>query len=358
MQPIFDPIRFLLVALASWFNQHQQHLIDYLVEENRILREQMGDRRLRFTDDQRRRLAVKAKLVGRGLLGRTGTIVTPDILLAWHRNLIARKYDGSGRRRSGRPGVQQEIESLVLRVAKENRDWGYRRIQGVLQNVGDQVAHGTIACILQKHGIEPAPERKRRTTWKEFLAQHWDQIIAADFFTVEVWTPKGLQRHLVLFFIDLSTRRVLIGGIAKVVNGLWMSQVARNLTDAVDGILLGKRFLIHDRYPLFTAEFLQILEGTGIRSVELPPRSPNLNAHAERFVRTIKESCLKRTIFLSEAALRRSVREFVAHYHLERNHQGIGNRLITLLVEAKKADPVQRRQRLGGMLDYYFQNAA
>ncbi|MSO20456.1 MAG: hypothetical protein EXQ56_08325 [Acidobacteria bacterium] len=137
-----------------------------------------------------------------------------------------------------------------------------------------------------------------------------------------------------------------------------MTQMARNLTDSVDGILLGKRFLIHDRDPLFTVEFLQILEVTGIRSVKLPPRSPNLNAHAERFVRTIKESCLERTIFFSETALRRSITEYVAHYHLERNHQGLGNRLITPINAVKSSGPVQRRQRLGGMLNYYYRNAA
>ena len=237
---------------------------------------------------------------------------------------------------------------------------GLPACQGALQNLGHHVAHGTIANISTRHGIEPAPERKRKTTWKEFLAQHWNQIVAADFFTVEVWTPKGLQRFLVLFFIDLSTRRIKIGGIAKLVNGLWMTQIARNLSDSVDRILLGKRFLIHDRDPLFTAEFLGLLEGAGIRSVKLPPRSPNLNAYAERFVRTIKESCLKRTIFFSEASLRHSVREFVAHYHLERNHQGLGNRLITPINTVNSTGPVQRRQRLGGMLNYYYyyRNAA
>ena len=107
--------------------------------------------------------------------------------------------------------------------------------------------------------MEPAPERNRKTTWKEFLTRHWEQIVAADFFTIEVWTPTGLQRYLVLFFIDLSTRRVEVGGIASVANGLWMSQIARNLTDVVDGFFRGKHYLIHDRDPLFTREFLTIL---------------------------------------------------------------------------------------------------
>jgi putative transposase len=144
----------------------------------------------------------------------------------------------------------------------------------------------TVANILKRHGIQPAPERK--TIWKEFLDRHWDQLVAADFFTVEVWTCSGLTRFVVLFFIELSTRRVEIGGIASSPNGLWMSQIARNLTDAIDGFFTGKRYLIHDRDPLYTTDFLTILAGFGIQSIKLPPRSPNLNAYAERFVRTIK----------------------------------------------------------------------
>jgi len=147
----------------------------------------------------------------------------------------------------------------VLRMAEENRDWGYRRIQGALSNLGHNIARSTIADILQRQGMEPAPERNRKTTWKEFLRRHWELIVAADFFSVEVWTRRGLQRFTVLFFIELSTRKVELGGIALAADGLWMSQIGRNLTDAVDGILVGKRYLIHDRDPLFTAEFLNML---------------------------------------------------------------------------------------------------
>jgi transposase InsO family protein len=129
--------------------------------------------------------------------------------------------------------------------------------------------------------------------------------------------------------MDLSTRRVQIGGIASGANALWMSQIARNLTDAVDGFFTGKRYLIHDRDPLYTKEFLSILADAGRQSVKLPPRSPNLNAYAERFVRTIKENCLEQMIFFGQESLRNSIREFIAHYHRERNHQGLGNRLIT-----------------------------
>jgi len=191
-----DPFRFVLIALAGWMNQHQLQMIDYLPEENRVLREQLGQRRLRLTDDQRRRLAVKARGLARKLLAEVATIVTPETLLRWHRRLVAQKYDGSKRRGAGRPRTAAELEQLVVQMAEQNRDWGYRRIQGALSNLGHKLVRSTIADILERHGIPPAPERIRKTTWKEFLMQHWELIVAADFFTIEVWTVKGLQRFV------------------------------------------------------------------------------------------------------------------------------------------------------------------
>jgi putative transposase len=359
MRASLDPFRFLILAVAGWINQRQRDAIDFLVEENRVLREQIGDRRLRFTDDQRRRLAAKAKVVGRKCLSEIATLVTPETLLSWHRKLIAQKYDGSSKREPGRPRILANAEALILRMARENRDWGYRRLQGALRNLGYDYAKSTVANILKKHGVEPAPERSRKTTWKEFLNRHWEQLVATDFFTIEVWTPKGLQRFVVLFFLELSTRRVEVAGIASMPNGLWMTQIARNLTDGVDGFFTGKRYLIHDRDPLYTNEFMDMLADVRVQSVKLPRRSPNLNAYAERFVRTIKESCLDRMIWFGEDALRRGISEFVSHYHFERNHQGLDNRLIIpKQTTAATAGMVQKRERLGGMLNYYFREAA
>src|SRR6516164_2938820 len=315
MRVALNPFSFLITTLAGWMNQHQGHVIEYLMEENRVLREQIGDRRLRFSNDQRRRLATKAKKIGRKMLVQVATIVTPETLLSWHRKLIAEKYDGSSFRTPGRRRTREEVAALVVRMAEENRGWGYRRIQGALSNLGHLLAFKTIANILKEHGTEPAPERSRKTTWKEFLTRHWEQIVASDFFTIEVWTPTGLKRFLVLFFMELSTRQVEIGGVASKANGLWMAQIARNVSDEVDGFFKGKRYLIHDRDPLYTQEFLTMLADVGIESVKLPPRSPNLNAYAERFVRSIKEECLEQMILFGEDALRNSIRRFVDHYH-------------------------------------------
>jgi putative transposase len=174
-----------------------------------------------------------------------------------------------------------------------------------------------------------------------------------------VWTIGGLKRFLVLFFIDLSTRKVEIAGIASSANGLWMSQIGRNVTDAVDGILTRKRYLIHDRDPLFTTDFRNILDSVGVTAMKLPPQSPNLNAYAERFVRSIKESCLDRLILFGENSLRSAARGSVVHYHTERNHQGLQNRIIDRrFSDCDVTGPIKRRQRMGGLLNYYYRAAA
>ena len=172
MPRTLDPFRLLLFVVAGWMNHQQQHIIDFLREENRTLHAQLGTRRWRFDDKQRRRLAVRAKLLRRRVLAEVATIVTPDTLLRWHRKLIVEKYDGSEQRGTGRPTKADDLATLIVRMATENRDWGYRRIQGSLSNLGHMVAHGTVANILKKHGIDPAPERSRQTTWKDFLTQH------------------------------------------------------------------------------------------------------------------------------------------------------------------------------------------
>jgi putative transposase len=195
-------------------------------------------------------------------------------------------------------------------------------------------------------------------SWSTFLKSHWEVLAATDLFTVEVMTLKGLVRYHVLFVIELCTRRVEIAGIVPEPDGRWMSQMARNLTDMHDGFLHDKRYLIHDRSPLFTQAFADILKTAGVKTIKLPPRSPNLNPHAERFVRSIKSEALDRMIFFGEKQLRHTVEQFVLHYHAERNHQGINNALI-LAGEAvgQTRGEVKCRERLGGLLRYYHRAA-
>jgi hypothetical protein len=179
-----------------------------------VLRELLGKKRLRLNDDQRRRLAVLGKALGRKLLSTCCSIVTPDTVLRWHRKLIAMKYDGSAHRKPGRPRISARIRLLAIRMAKENRTWGYGRIQGALANLNYTICRTTIKRIFKDQCIEPAPERSKKSTWNEFIRNHWDSLAACDFFTVEVWTPFGLVRYAVFFVMELSTRRVEIAGVA------------------------------------------------------------------------------------------------------------------------------------------------
>jgi putative transposase len=338
--PAMNPIYFLLLCLAGWLSRNQQQAIQYLQEEVKVLKEQLG-KRPRFTDNQR--------------LKGIASIVSPRTLLQLHQRLIARKYDGSRRRGPGRPHTAADIRALILKMAQENRVWGYTRIQGALANLGHEVGRSTIANILKAAGIEPSPERRRGMTWKEFLKTHWEVLAAADFFTVEVWTAVGLVRYHILFVIRLATREVQIAGIIPEPHGRWMKQVARNLSDGLEGLLLGYRYLLHDRATLFSESFRMILRGAGIEPVRLPAKSPNLNAYAERFVRSIKEGCLAQMILIGEASLHRATENFLIHYHQERNHQALENKLIRPeFIPLPKEGDIKCRKRLGGLLRYYY----
>jgi transposase InsO family protein len=274
---------------------------------------------------------------------------------------VAQKWDGSDRRakRLGLPPVSEEVTKLVLQMAQENPSWGYDRIQGALANLGHEISDQTVGNILKAHGIEPAPERKRQTSWKTFLQSHWDVLGAIDFTTVEVWTKAGLVTFYLLFVMELATRRVRLAGCTPNPSGPWMQQVARNLTDAEDGFLSGKRYVLMDRDGKFSPAFRAILKSAGVEPVLLPPRSPNLNAHLERFHRSLKEECLDRMIFFGEASLRNAVQEFLTHYHAERNHQGLDNRLIEPGPKVgQTTGTIECRERLGGLLRYYFHREA
>ena len=318
-----------------------------------------GKRRLRFTDNQRRRLAAKGKLLGRKLLREFATIVKPDTILRWHHILIVRKWDYSSKRGPGRPRIADRIRQLVVRFAVANRWWGYSKLQGAMEHIGHSVSRETIATILRENGIEPAPKRSKGTTWNEFLRTHWATMAATDFFSVEVWSWRGLETYYILVFMDLSSRKVYLGGITKNPNTAWMMQVAKNMTDGFDGFLLNKRFLIMDRDTKYSEAFRHLLSTSGVEPVRLPPRSPNLNAYMERFVKSIKYECTDRLVLIGEQSLYRAVDQYLEFYDGERFHQGMGNRLLTETEASQDySDPIKCRERLGGMLNYYWRQAA
>jgi putative transposase len=199
----------------------------------------------------------------------------------------------------------------------------------------------------------------RQSTWRQFLETHWDVLGAIDLPTIGVWTKSGLVTFYLLFAMEAATRRVHLAGSTTNPGERWMKQVAKNLTDTFDGPLLGTRYILMDRDAKFSATFRSTLAGAGVNAVRLPPRSPNLNSHLERFLRSLKEKCLGRMIFFGESSLRKATTEFLAHYHAERNHQGLGNRLIVEGEEVGRvAGRVQCRERIGGMLRYYYREVA
>ncbi|HEX9868679.1 MAG TPA: integrase core domain-containing protein [Candidatus Tectomicrobia bacterium] len=321
-------------------------------EENRVLKAQLGSRRLRLTDTERRRLATLAHPLGRTRLQEVATIATPETLLRWYTRLIAQKFDGSKRRRQcGRPCIAEEVEQLMVRMADENPTWGYRRIQGALANLGHRIDKITVRNILRRYHLEPAPQRRKTgMSWQQFLKIHWDGLAATDFFTVEVASWHGLVTYYVLVVMELSTRRVHLAGITPHPTDAFMTQCARQLTDPLDGFLVGKRYLIHDRDTKFLYGFDRMLRASGVEPVVLPPRSPNLNAYCERFIRSIKDEALNQMIVIGEAALRSVIQSYPAHYHPERNHQGLGNQIIVPEsgIEYQRGRVV-RRERLGGL---------
>jgi len=341
----------LLVMLAGWINRHQQDAINYLKEENEILREKLGKKRLLLNDDQRRRLAARAKKLSRKALAEICTVFSPDTLLRWHRNLIARKYDGSKRRGMGRPQISDKLRSAIIDVAKDNRDWGYIRIQGQLKYLGYKVSVATIGKVLKKAGLQPQPDRKRKTTWAEFIETHWQSLSACDFFTTEIYTIKGLTRYMVFVVIDYATRKVEIAGISECPYGGWMKQMAKNLTDPLCGFLKDKKYLIRDRDPLYTEAFIEMLKAGGVKSIKSMPMAPNFSPFVERFIRSIKSECLDRMLIFGEAHLRYCIEQYIEHYHTERAHQSLDNTIIE--PPPQGTGEIVRQERLGGLLKFY-----
>jgi putative transposase len=332
---------------------------EYLAAENRILRGQLKGRP-KFSDAERATLGEIAHRLGRKALGEIASAAQPDTILAWYRRLVARKFDGSKQRRSpGRPRINGEVKALIVRMAKENRSWGYDRIVGALANLGYGVSNQTVGNVLRRHGVPTAPQRKHTTTWAEFIRVHLAVLAGTDFFIAEVLTLRGLVTYYVLFFIRLESRKVDIAGITVHPNEPWMRQIARNATMEACGALQGCRYLLHDRDTKYTPSFQAIITSGDVKPLALPAHSPNLNAYAERWVRSVKEECLSKIILLGERSLRRALSEYVEHYHAERNHQGKSNVLLFRRVVATRRDePVRCRERLGGLLRYYHQEAA
>ena len=334
---------------------------EYLAAENRILRAKIKGRLL-LADPEKTTLAEIAHRLGRKALSDVAAAAKPDTLLRWYRELIAKKFDGSRFRKSlGRPPIEEEIERLVVRMARENPSWGYERIAGAMANLGHKVSDQTVGNILRRHDIPPAPKRKQTTSWKDFIRAHMAVMVGTDFFTVEVLTLKGLKTYYVLFFLQLESRRICLAGVTRHPDQEWMEQMARNVTMEGTGFLANCRYLLHDRDSKYCASFRQLIETEKVKALALPPKSPNLNAFAERWVRSVNEECLSKLILFGEHSLKRALHHCEMHYHQERNHQGKDNLLLFPLPtrpSIRSRQKLRCRQRLGGLLKYYECEAA
>jgi len=267
---------------------------EYLATENRILKDQLKGR-LMLSDAERATLGEIGHRLGRKVLAGGATVARPDTILAWYRKLVAPKFDGSPARQGpGRPRLKREVEQLIIRMASENRDWGYDRIAGAMANLGYVISDQTVGNVLRRNGLPPAPERKRTTPWSVFIRTHLALLAGTDFFTAEVLTLRGLVTYYVLFFIHLESRRVDIAGITVHPDEAWMKQIAPNVTMEGWGALRDCRYLLRDRHTKFTRSFRAIIALGRVEPLALPVRSPNLNAYSERWVRSVKEEILCR----------------------------------------------------------------
>ena len=291
--------------------------------------------------------------------------VTPETLLAWHRRLVARRWTYP-HRRPGRPSVDDQTMELVVRLASENPRWGYRRIQDELLKLGVRLAASTIARILKDHNLGPAP-RRTGPTWRAFLRAQAEGVVATDFFTVDTVM---LKRLYVLFFIELGRRRVWITGVTPHPNESWVAQQARNVAGDLDDAGIEVKFVLRDRDTKYVRNFDAVFLGGGAEIIKTPYRTPNANAHAERFVRTVRSECLDHLLILNARHLEQVLRNFVRHYNCYRPHQGLSQQIPRPRPAARQAGPlpvgidsrhsqlshrhrVRRHDRLGGLIHEY-----
>jgi putative transposase len=315
----------------------------------RVLRRQTGRPRLRRVD--RMLLAALARVLPRERW--SAFVVTPQTLLRWHRQLVDMKWTFPSHR-PGRPRIDRSLRELVLRLARENPRWGYRRIQGELLKLGARVSASSIAVLLRRHGLGPAP-RRIGPTWSQFLKAQATGILACDFFTVETIR---LQTLYVLFFMELSTRRVHVAGVTEHPDSAWVTQQARNLFLRRDTGAASLCFLIHDRDTKFTASFDQVFRTEGIGPVLTPFRCPRANAFAERWVRTVRTECLDHVLVLGRRHLDRVLRTYASHYNGERPHRGLHLATPERPREVGGTGAIGRRDVLGGLIHEYYRAAA
>ncbi len=340
---------FRLLALRLRSGEHKEVEILVLRHELAVARRQLGRPQPSAAD--RALLAALSRALPRSAW--SAFAVSPKTLLRWHRRLVSRHwtYDCRG---LGRPPIDSELQSLIVRFARENPRWGYRRIVGELRKLGLNVSATSVRAVLKRSGIPPVA-RRSGPSWRTFLRTQAQGVLACDFLTVDT---VRLRRFYVLFFIELGTRRVHLAGATAKPSGAWTTQQARNLMIGGCAREQPVRFLIHDRDAKFSAAFDEVFRSEGIQVIRTPFRAPNANAHAERFVRTLREECLDWLLILGRRHLERVLREYVDHYNRERPHRALGLRAPQPSPQVVPLAPrhpiaVSRRDRLGGLIREY-----
>ena len=336
-----------------------QAVIEFRDEELNIYRkkytEATGKERPDFTDDERRSMARKGKALNKLLLSLVGSSWSPDTVMGWYRTLIADKYNSvaPGQKKRGRKCIPQEVEDFIIRVAEENRNWGYDRIRATVAYVMKiDISVDTVKRVMNRNGYFAPPDGRVNNDFNLFLDSHRDVLAACDFCTYELRTPFGFLRRHILFFEDITTREVWCGGIVGEPDGNFMAQVARNQMDCFDGKLCNYEYLIHDNDPLFRGRFTCILDGAGCKTKRTRPFCPEQNGYIESFIKTFKRECLNHLILSSDEQLRYVVREFLLYYNHERPHSGLGGRLIDPWPQDEDGEIVMF-SRLGGLLKSY-----
>jgi transposase InsO family protein len=324
-----------------------------LRHENAVLRRQIS--RVRYQPGDRLWLAALSRLIPRRRWAEMFA-VTPATLLAWHRRLVARKWDYTSRRRPGRPSTTASIRKLVIRMATDNPGWGHRRVQGELVKLGHQIAASTVWQILHAAGIGPAP-RGTGPTWKQFLTAQARGILAFDFVHVDTVL---LRRVYALIVIEHGTRRVHLAGITANPDGAWTAQAARNVLMNLGQRAASARFLIRDRAGQFTGSFDAVFIAEGIRILRSPPQAPKANAICDRVIGTLRRELLDRLLIVNEHHLRRVLTEYLRHYNTARPHRALGQ-LTPAQADTRPPEPVnlaehrlRRRQVLGGLIHEYY----
>ena len=338
---------------------------EYLQLENKILKSKVN-KRLSFTDDERRALVESAMAMGKGLIEKVVRIVQPKTLFAWQRKLEKEKWDYSDRRKKnpGRPRIAVDIEQLVCTMAREN-EWGYARIQGELKKLDIAISKSSVANILRRNGLPPSPDR-RGLSWREFLARHASVFLCADMYQKEVWTFRGLTTAYVFFVIHLQTRKVLLAQATFSPTNQWLKQQIRHVLWECQEQGIEPRFFLCDNDMLYPRDMKSVL-GSATEVVKIPFQAPNANSHAERYVLSSKQECLNHLLIFGLDMLQRVVDCYTTFYNEHRPHQGIGNRIPDDYYDADErrggvvpcsVRSVVRKDLLGGLLKSYSRIAA